>query len=74
MSIEEKFNEAKKVIEEWVDKQGEDKCWYYPDLFRRLAVIFDVESTKEPCLPPISQFEKGCDRYREEVYSGRYMS
>lgn len=30
---------TKKIIQEWLDKQGHDRCWYYPDLFMKLAVI-----------------------------------
>jgi len=68
MGIEEKFYEAKRAIQEWVDKQGHDRCWYYPELFRRLADIFEVESTREPCLPPLEEFRKGCERYQKEEY------
>lgn len=67
MSIEQRFNEARNVIQEWVDKQGHDRCWYYPDLFRKLAEIFEVKYT-DPGLPPLDEFKKGCERYQDEEY------
>ncbi len=67
-NIEDKFNEAKGIIQEWVDKQGHERCWYYPDLFRKLADIFEVKATKKPALPPIEEFKKGCEKYQQEEY------
>lgn len=66
-NIEEKFNKAKQIIEEWVSKQGHDKCWYHPDLFKKLAEIFEVEYV-DPGLPPINEFKKGCEKYQKEEY------
>jgi hypothetical protein len=51
-----------------VDKQGHERCWYYPDLFRRLATLFEVVPTVEPQLPPRPEFELGCRRYQDEEY------
>lgn len=67
-NLEQKFNEAKSVIQEWVDKQGHDRCWYYPDLFRKLADIFEINCSKDPSLPPLEEFKKGCERYQKEEY------
>lgn len=72
MGIEERFYEAKKIIQEWVDKQGHDRCWYYPDLFRRLALIFDVKASENPKLPPLDEFKKGCEKYQREEYRDNY--
>lgn len=35
-----KINEVKTVVQEWLNKQGHDRCWYYPELFFQLADIF----------------------------------
>lgn len=64
----EKCDEGKRLIQEWVDKQGHERCWYYPDLFNRLAKLFDVQPSVEPCLPPRPEFELGCCRYQDEEY------
>lgn len=64
----EKCKEAEAIIQEWANKQGHDRCWYYPDLFRRLAVVFELDLQPGP-LPPRKEFEEGCRRYQCEEYS-----
>ena len=68
-TAERKLDEVKKVIQEWVDKQGHDRCWYYPDLFRKLAEILEIIPSREPSLPPLEEFKNGCERYQEEEYN-----
>jgi len=68
-NLEQKLLKAKEVIQEWVDKQGHDRCWYYPELFRKLAEILEVKPTKNPSLPSLEEFKKGCERYQEEEYN-----
>ncbi len=46
--LERRYNEARQTIQEWMDKQGHDRCWYYPDLFKRLAQIFDAKILDKP--------------------------
>ena len=65
---EQKVREARKVIQEWLDKKGHDRCWYYPDLFNKLVKIFDIKPSKNPSLPPLKEFKKGCEKYQEEEY------
>ena len=69
MNSEEKLHKAKAVIQIWLDKQGHDRCWYYPDLFNELAKILDVKPSKGPSLPPLEEFKKGCEKYQKEEYS-----
>ncbi len=66
-SLEKKCDEAKRLIEEWVNKQGHDSCWYYPEIFRQLAELFKVKYTDQN-LPPRKEFKKGCERYEQELY------
>jgi len=67
-SIDDKFKEAKQVIQEWVDKQGHERCWYYPELFNQLVKIFDIHPSKDSALPPLEEFKLGCERYQREEY------
>lgn len=60
--------QARQIVQTWIDQQGHDRCWYYPDLFRRLASLFGLPATKEPRLPPRNEFEAGCRRYQDEEY------
>ena len=68
MNDQEKVDEAKKLLQEWIDKQGHDRCWYYPDIFRKLINLFDITSKKERLLPPLEEFKQGCKRYQEKEY------
>ena len=66
--IEERFVKTREILSDWVNKQGHERCWYYPDLFKQLAEVLDVKISKEPRLPPIEEFEEGCRRYQMEEY------
>ena len=66
---EQQNHEAKKVFREWIDQQGHDRCWYYPDLFNRLVKIYELAPTKTPSLPPLKEFEEGCRKYQIEEYT-----
>jgi len=69
MDNTEKVRRTKEIIQEWMDKQGQDRCWYYPDLFRELAELFDVDVSKNLALPPIEEFRRGCEKYQQEEYA-----
>ena len=68
MNLEEKLDKAKRVIQDWADKQGHDRCWYYPELFRELVEIFEIKLSKNPSLPPLDEFKKVCEKYQKEEY------
>lgn len=68
MTDTEKLNHAKQALQKWIDAQGHDRCWYYPDIFRELVELFDLKPTVLPELPPRAEFEQGCRRYQEEEY------
>lgn len=62
------MEEARKLLQQWVDKQGHDRCWYYPEIFKQLCQLFDVKLKVDPSLPPRNEFEEGCRKYQEEEY------
>ena len=66
---ERRYDEARGIIQEWVDKQGHKRCWYYPDLFNKLVKVFDIKPSVEPMLPPRDEFEAECKRYQDEEYN-----
>jgi len=68
-AYEIKISQAKSLLNNWVNKQGHDRCWYYPEIFQKLCELFGVEMTVEPKLPPPEEFTKGCERYRNEEYA-----
>ena len=65
---EERYIQAQAVLQRWVNQQGHDRCWYYPDLFRELAVILEVTPTKDPSLPSLEEFKRGCEQYQREEF------
>lgn len=69
MNDNEQINQIKTLIKEWLQKHGHDKCWYYPDIFCRIAEIVGVEITEEQLsLPPEDEFEENCHIYRKKLY------
>jgi hypothetical protein len=68
MSDSDKIEMARAALQEWADKQGHERCWYYPEIFRQLCEILGVVVTQPMNLPPRPEFGKGCDRYEKEVY------
>ena len=68
MTNDEKLQQIAAVTQEWLDKQGHDKCWYYPEYFRKIVEILGLQPTKDPNLPPEAEFDEFCGRYRQEVY------
>lgn len=59
---------VRKTVQTWLDKQGHDRCWYYPDLFKEIATALDLKPTVEPKLPTLEEFREGCRRYQAEEY------
>jgi len=64
-----KEDQTKEIIQTWLDQQGHDRCWYYPDLFMQLVNLYGLTPSKLPSLPPKSEFEEGCRRYQEQEFN-----
>lgn len=64
----DKLDKIKQIVQEWLDKQGHDRCWYYPELFNKLAEVLDIKQRAPSCLPPRSEFMVGCHKYQDEQY------
>lgn len=63
-----KLSEVAILVQSWLNKQGHERCWYYPELFNHLAAALGLKATVAPGLPPRQEFERGCDRYQAEQY------
>lgn len=61
--------ETRKALQTWLNQQGHNRCWYYPEIFHKLCELHEVKMTVEPKLPPKEEFEIGCNRYQEEEYT-----
>ncbi len=68
MNEKEQLEEVKKIVQESIEKQGHERCWYHPDLFQRLIEVLEVKPMGKPSLPPRKEFEQGCKKYQDEQY------
>jgi hypothetical protein len=59
---------VKQIVTEWATKQGHDRCWYYPDLFRKLVEVLKLDVEVEKNLPPQEEFSYCCKQYEKEIY------
>jgi hypothetical protein len=67
----EKCDNIKSIVEEWINKQGHDKCWYYPDLFHKLIKELNIKLSLDQLvekLPTKEGFKAGCDKYIQETF------
>ena len=62
-------SEVRQIVQSWLDKQGHDRCWYYPEIFTELSRALDLRGVKPPQLPSLAEFKAGCERYQREQYS-----
>lgn len=56
------------IVQTWLDKQGHDKCWYYPELLDQLAQKLGLSAPETSVLPPKEEFTKGCQDFRDRLY------
>lgn len=61
---------VRRLVQDWLDKQGHDRCWYYPEIFTELARALDLQHIvlKPPQLPSLAEFRTGCERFQREEY------
>lgn len=62
------LKQIQELVKGWLNKQGHDQCWYYPDIFLEIAKIVDADLTNQPNLPSLAEFQEGCRKYQKEIY------
>ncbi len=67
-ALQGREDEAKAIVQEWMNQQGHNRCHYYPELFKKLADLYGIKQTVDSCLPLREEFEAGCRKYQEEEY------
>jgi hypothetical protein len=67
----QKLEEIRQITQSWLDQQGHNRCWYYPELFQKLATVLNLKIEVDPSLPPKSEFEEGCKKYQQEEYGDK---
>ena len=68
MDDSEKLKEVRQITQEWLDQQGHNRCWYYPELFAKLTATLGLKITVDPALPSRPEFEEGCRRFQNEEF------
>lgn len=68
LELESELKQVRQITQTWLDQQGHNRCWYYPELFVRLAELLGLKMTVQPSLPPRAEFEAGCKRYQHEEF------
>lgn len=68
MSPEEQNEQIRDVVTDWINKQGHERCWYYPDLFKK---IVDILELKVPESPSRKEFEKGCQKFQDQEFGSK---
>lgn len=68
MDDSEKLKEVRQITQEWLDQQGHNRCWYYPELFAKLAATLELKISVDPALPSRPEFEEGCRRFQNEEF------
>jgi hypothetical protein len=66
-----KLAQIRAAVQRWLDKQGHERCWYYPEIFQEIVDILGIKPTVQPNLPPECEFKEGCERYRGEEYAAK---
>ena len=63
-SILNKFKllQVEEAVRLWINKQGHDSCWYYPEIFKNICKILNIDEVEQN-LPERCEFEKGCEKY-----------
>lgn len=69
MNAEEKLSKIKQIVLLWDSKEGHDRCWYYPELFKEIAQVLEIELNKSPQLPTLEEFKEGCCKYQKEQFT-----
>lgn len=70
MDDAERARLVRDAVERWAGQQGHNQCWFYPDIFKEIAVIVDARLNAESNLPSLEEFlgRRGCRKYAMEVF------
>lgn len=59
------------LVKEWDQKQGHDKCHYYPEIFGAIASKLGIVLKNDPLNVTEAEFRQGCDQYTKELFHGQ---
>lgn len=70
MNNGQKLDRIKELIESFYNQTGHNKCHYYPDIFKEIAIIVGIkpEHINLDSLPELTEFKNGCEQFQNELY------
>lgn len=70
--LRQKLSQISEIIVTWDSYQGHQACWYYPELFKQIAAVLNINliNNHNP-LPRECEFKEQCGRYRRTLYFER---
>lgn len=60
--------QLRKLVRSFLGKEGQESCWYYPDIFREVAERLGVPVSKVAKLPTLADFKRGCTRHQTDLF------
>ena len=68
--LKAKLADVRWVINGWIAKEGEEQCHYFPEIFRLIAHILNIDVPDHILnLPPREKFEAGCTQFQDDAYA-----
>ena len=64
--------QVKQEVELWSSQQSHDRCWYYPDVFAKIAEIVGAKVDQPKGLPPLHEFKDGCCRFQKSEFGDEF--
>jgi hypothetical protein len=61
------MNQCRTLLTRWVGERRHARCWYYPEIFRQLCEVLNVQAD-EPTRVSRQEFETGCRRFTDEEF------
>lgn len=71
MQANDKIQKITSILIDWDEKRGHDACWFYPEIFKQIADVLEIE-LKNP-QPEISraEFKEGCRQFQCDKFGNK---
>lgn len=63
----ETCDNLKQAVQAWINKQGHNACWFYPEIFGYIAGTLGL-SYPDMHMPSEQDFQDGCKRFTKQIY------
>ena len=63
------ITETKRILDEWNNKRGHDRCFSHNDILGKLLELYGMERNPQLDDLPIGELEQGCIVYRAMLHN-----